>query len=349
MTALTLLFLPLVNSINVASLHSAHLQRGSGRLTQVQCPTYSCADSPLTGNLCVEYVDTSDEYLLQECKSTQVCDAEINQQANVTCTPAPPPSHPKFPGSPCQSPSDCPSLNTCVKSVCHGGTQGSPCTVESTCDIGFVCYRPGGQAYCNKQLDFGDHCSGYIDDTLCRNDAVCGLYTCVPWFSLDNGQYTISAYAAYACKSGFYRMLDWTSEIVLCEEAPRSPPEQMPIACTPGSTCYSADGRYGLPCECGFNGQGAAYCPLFPGDDQYRQYLGLLQQYSTGLAACAFIAIGETQCGATTQLWEALNKASVSVAFWGMNEGNDECVKAIYTEAYWNETNPNLHPDRINQ
>lgn len=326
---------------NVVEWHRQTLQQLHSSPSPVQCASYMCADSPLASEQCVMYVKANNTYLLQECKSTEVCIATIDIQSNVTCIPAIPSSPPKFPGSPCQTVSDCPYLNQCVNNVCHGGTQGAPCTVESTCDVGFVCYRPGSQAYCNAQLNFGAHCNGYIDDTLCRNDAVCGLFTCVPWFSLSDGQYTTSAYAELACKSGFYVPLTGRSDIVMCAPAPKSPVGQLPQQCTPGSMCQSQDGRYSLPCQCGYNANGLAYCPLFPGDDVYRNYIDLLQQYSTGLASCAFIAIGEMQCGASTQLWNAVNLAHATVSYWGQTEGNDDCVKAIFTQAYWNETTPN--------
>jgi hypothetical protein len=57
------------------------------------------------------------------------------------------------------------------------------------------------------------------------------------------------------------------------------------------------------------------------------------------LASCAFIAIGK--CVSNEELWEALNLAKIQVMFWGLEQGNDECVKAIYTYAYWNETASN--------
>jgi len=55
----------------------------------------------------------------------------------------------------------------------------------------------------------------------------------------------------------------------VCLNAPTSPNVPMPIQCTPGTYCYSADGMYAMECQCGVNDDGNAYCPLFPGDSLY--------------------------------------------------------------------------------
>jgi len=323
---------------NVVDWHREAVGRLGGSRTSAHCASYRCAEEELDQLTCGLYSPSTNSYLLQPCPTGYFCSSSLIPQANMTCITSPPSSSPTYPGSPCLTNTDCPRRNTCnSQGVCEGGKQGAECNVESGCNAGFVCYRPDSQHYCNQQADFGAPCHGYIDDTICRNDAVCGLYTCVPWFSLPNGSYTISAYAAYACESGFYRVVSGRSDVVVCTQAPHSPVGSFPSVCTPGSRCFSSDGHYSAPCQCGLNAAGLAYCPLFPGDDLYQSYIALLKEYSTYLFNCAFIAIGQLSCGAPAQLWQALRSAHLALEFWGMTQDNDVCVQEIFTADYWTQ------------
>ena len=307
------------------------ISRGKSLQASSNCAVYRCADEQLEGLTCVLYSPSENSYQLQPCPAGYFCPSSLQPEVSLTCIPSFNSTKSTYPGSPCLSSSDCPRLNTCnSKGICEGGKQGAICSVESGCDSGYVCYRPGSQHYCNKQADFGEPCRGYIDDTICRNDAVCGLYTCVPWFSLPNGAYTISAYAAYACESGFYQVIPGRSDIVMCAKAPSSPVGLLPRLCAAGSLCFSSDGHYSASCQCGLNSSGFAYCPLFPGDDLYQSYLTVLKEYSSYLANCAFIAIGQMACGAPDQLWQALQSKHQEVEQWGMDQDNDACVTEIF-------------------
>ena len=336
-------FLTITVTANVINHHGDVIRQfqtqGSRVLRETICPSYHCTQEPLDEFMCGVYAPETHEYHLQRCPEGYFCAAAMNTESNMTCLPYKELVASTYPGSPCTSDADCQKRNHCNdQGVCQAGRQGDTCNIESACDPGYICYREEFDFYCTKQPDFGAPCRGFIDDSICRNDAVCGMNTCVPWFSLPNGAYTISAYAAYACASGFYTTIPGRSDIVICAKAPKSPASQLPRLCVPGSLCHSSDGQFSLPCQCGLNPSGSSFCPLFPGDDLYQSYLSLLKTYSKYLANCAFSAIGQLPCGAPESVWKELNRRHVEVETWGLKEDNDDCVKEIFTSAYWDQT-----------
>lgn len=312
-------------------------RRGTGLRETVTCPEYACEALPV--GECVEYNTTSGNYKVQGCAQGDFCPVALDTEADASCLPLEPSSNSTGnPGSTCKTNSDCSGLaQNCTKGICYGFPSGHSCTDQPDCNVGLMCENIGENGTCEPQIAPGKTCATWIYDENCANGYVCINEVCVGMFSLPNGAIVSSDYGSEACSSGFFEVFDAFPERGYCAPAPTSPVSMMPIACQPGSMCYSADGRWSTPCQCGINPSGDAYCPVFPGDDLYQNFLSLFKQYlvQSNPSSCHELDFGNQPCGAPSSLFSQLNLAKATVDMQVAIQGNPQCIKQTFTEAYW--------------
>lgn len=311
---------------------------GSQRLQEaVTCPEYACDALP-TGE-CVAYSATSGNYQVQSCGAGQFCPVALDMQADASCLPLEPSSGSSGnPGSTCATNSDCSGLaQNCTKGICYGFPLGHSCSDQPDCGVGLMCENIEENGTCEPQIAGGKQCETWVYDENCINGYVCINESCAEMFSLPIGAIVSSDYGAEACSTGFYEAFPGFPQRGYCAAAPTSPASMMPIPCQAGSLCYSADGRWSTPCECGINPTGAAYCPVFPGDDLYQHFLALFKEYmvQSNPASCHELDFGNEPCGAPAALFSSLNLAKVTVDLQVAIQGNTQCIKQTFTEAYW--------------
>ena len=303
----------------------------------VTCPEYACAAMP--AGECVSYSTNTGNYQVQSCAAGQFCPVALDMMTNSTCLPQSPNSNSSGnPGSTCTTNTDCSGLaHNCTKGICYGFPQGHSCSDQPDCNVGLMCDNVGENGTCQPQITPGKKCETWVYDENCINGYVCINEGCVGMFSLQDGAIVSSDYGAEACSSGFYEEFVGFPQRGYCAPAPTSPVSMMPIPCQPGSLCYSADGRWSTPCECGINPTGAAYCPVFPGDDLYQSFIALFKEYivQSNPASCHELDFGSEPCGAPAALFSSLNRAKVTVDLQVAIQGNTQCIKQTFTQAYW--------------
>ena len=340
--ALLSLFL-LGASANVFSFHRNYIAQFSkvtgekATATQDECPTYSCASLPV--GECVQYNATNNSYNLHSCLAGQFCPVALDSESNENCLTLPPSSQSfGYPGDTCTKNSDCSGLaQNCTKGICYGFGVDHSCSDQPDCGVGLMCENVGTNGTCQFQIPPGKACKTWVYDMNCINGDVCNNEVCVPMYSQPNGAIVSTDYGVESCASGFYESFIGFPEEGMCAPAPVSPVAEFPIPCQPGTPCYSADGRWSIPCQCGVNAQGSAFCPVFPGDDLYQNFLTLMKQYvnQSNPALCHILNFGEEACGAPQTLFTALNKAKVTVDYQVAIQDNTDCIKNTFTSAYW--------------
>ena len=302
------------------------------------CEKYLCSPSKLKPTQCV-YSTKSYKYL-QVCPAGSFCPWALNTHDNTTCvTGSDTIEYGGNPGDACSSNSDCGGLSFCnSNNVCQGGTTGDPCNDQPDCDVGYACHNVEIDSTCQPLLSLGKDCGNYLTMELCQNTLACNYGKCINLFSKANGAYVQEEIAGVVCESGFYARTTQPGQVV-CQPAPKSPRGTLPIACDAGSYCSSSDGKYSVKCECGFNPNGPGYCPLFPGDDLYQNYLAALKSYMTdpNLNNCHYLDVGQPSCQSVSQAkYQAMTSLAEEVIYFVAKVGNDRCVKNIITDGYWN-------------
>mmetsp|Transcript_11926 Transcript_11926/g.11991 ORF Transcript_11926/g.11991 Transcript_11926/m.11991 type:complete len:487 (+) Transcript_11926:503-1963(+) len=142
------------------------------------------------------------------------------------------------------------------------------------------------------------------------------------------------------CASGFAILSAGT---YTCASAPtnKADPTQ---TCTPGSQCISSDGKYTLPCQCGYTESGSGYCPLFAGDavaqNMINSWIILLKSYSTGY--CNTMRRWGYQCfvGQNANAELAFNTfMQYYIAYvggqWPFLQNNPTCIKETLAKEYY--------------
>lgn len=93
-----------------------------------------------------------------------------------------------------------------------------------------------------------------------------------------------------------------------------------------------------MECQCGVNAKGNAYCPLFPGDSLYQNYLQALKAYFTpsNLKNCHILNVGSQTCTTQPDLYTNLIKAKKEVDFFVAKVENSECINETINWSYYN-------------
>lgn len=249
------------------------------------CPKYKCGiDSlyplPADGEVCSKRVINGAEttYQLKICSNSasQVCGFNFQNETsscmdNVTSVRG------LLPGDPCVYSENCAS-NLCTTGFCVGADFGYNCVADVQCRAGAFC-SPAGK--CEALAKEGSVCGEGI--AKCMNHLTCNVGTCVPIGSMD-----LNAVAndAMACKS-MYVAVDGQG-VQRCASAPTliGFAGKM-VECAVGSMCkYSLgtpDTELQLPCRCGANPSGKAYCHPGEGNMQTDVKAVRLYQYNSVL------------------------------------------------------------------
>ncbi|OMJ79032.1 hypothetical protein SteCoe_21015 [Stentor coeruleus] len=342
MEKVLLLALLAVSCFGFQDFHTSYIQRFTRAHKEpskaTYCEPYLCSPKALIPNQCVYPVDGNN--YLQTCPSGSFCPWALSSPFNASCVQGSTAlSYGGLPGDACKSKADCQGLSVCnqVTGVCEGGKTGAFCNDQPDCDVGFNCHNVEQAASCQPVNNLGGTCGNYLTMNLCKNTLTCNYGKCINLFSLQDGTLVENDSAALACQSGFYELTQQPGQAV-CKSAPKSPKVAMPISCSAGTMCKSSDNKYQTPCQCGFNSMGQGYCPLFPGDDLYQQYLTALKKYMTypGLNDCHYLDVGMPTCsGVPKPIYEEVEATATEVEFYVAKFGNDRCVKNIITSSYW--------------
>lgn len=343
MKALLVLSLLLISATAFSDFHLSYISKfqsiSEDSVSQSFCETYGCSPSALPSNQCVH--NQQGKNYLQVCPSGSFCPWALSSHFNTTCVEGSDViSYGGVPGDVCSSNSDCQGLSFCnmTRGVCQGYTTGHSCNDQPDCDVGYACHNVEMAATCQPMKTLGGTCGNYLSMVLCQNTLACNYGQCVNLFSKKNGQFVDQDVGALVCESGFFDYAKGRHGQAACAAAPQSPRANLPISCNAGSFCRSRDGKYQTPCQCGYNSNGQGYCPLFPGDDIYQQYLASLKSYMTdpGLNQCHYLDIGMPSCQGVSQTkYETVVSLHNQVLFFVAKMGNDKCVKNIITPAYW--------------
>ncbi|CAG9322171.1 unnamed protein product [Blepharisma stoltei] len=343
---ITLAVLPLIFANPLIDHHNQYISRFiptedidnlSG--TSYSCANYQCSTTPLQANQCISYNSVSNTYNLQVCPSGQYCPWALYSKSSSYCLPFVPNLPGGNPGDTCNVPSDCGGhWPKCVNGICMAGDAGAKCDDQPDCNVGLACYNIPSNSTCQPQKSLGQQCGSYLTMNNCQNNLACNFGTCQKAFSMGVGAIVDATSAASLCSTGFYTYVKNNLNKAICAKAPKSPNLPQPAKCTPGTYCISADGQYAAACECGFNSNGSAYCPLFPGDDLYQQYFKAVVAYTLtpNITKCHYLDVGQASCpymqGAI--LNNVINAAR-QVEFFTRSLGNDQCIKSIYNSDYW--------------
>jgi hypothetical protein len=305
------------------------------KLTASACGKYACSPYGLPGDQCVYNKDNTN--YLQPCPQGSFCPWSIGHH-NTSCVEGSDAiGYGGNPGDVCESDDDCGGLSTCVKSVCVGFKTGHECNDQEDCDVGYACHNVDTYATCQPLNPLNGTCGDYLTMNLCKNTLGCNFGVCQNLFSKDNGEIVDEGVAGILCSSGFYVPSAEEGKAV-CTVAPTSPRRPLPFTCSAGELCLSRDAKYAALCECGFNPSGQGYCPVFPGDALYQDFLNALKVYLTDpdLDKCHYLDIGMPSCQAVSSIvYETVASASLEVQYLTSVQSNDQCTKDIITKGYW--------------
>jgi hypothetical protein len=103
-------------------------------------------------------------------------------------------------------------------------------------------------------------------------------------------------------------------------------------------------GNYTLTgdCECGYNNAGTAYCSLHPGDSIYQKYIQYYKKWaaSSDVMKCNTFRRNAAYC--RQSVWdsddaELFEYYEAYTSMYPKLQNNDACVKAIYTNSFYQE------------
>lgn len=251
------------------------------------CAKYQCKDKQSTcahshNNSTGTTFDIS-VVLSDICKKNEFCwaGAEPNvafygkDDVDGKCTPyTPKPAPNRYPGEDCTTNTDCwqpdkekypdeKLVGTCVNNKCQGYNKGEDCKVTAFCTAGNYC----DAGKCAAQKSKGAKCAKTEE---CQNQCLCFEGTCqAVWYSLGiNTDVSMYQDPASYCKFGIVskdNKCDYKNTTDTVDSKTNL------VSCTVGQKCNytSIDGAFDLDCECGYNEQGLAYCPLGTNQGKY--------------------------------------------------------------------------------
>lgn len=307
-----------------------------------QCPKYQCATSDLAPEQCIKYDAELNLYSVKACSQDNgeaFCPVALFSRSDSYCIQVQPPYSPPtgLPGDSCKSNEECDGIAKCVSEVCIGGKTGDFCDDLPDCDVGYSCHNLKQDASCEVQVALDGECGSYITSEYCVNSAICNNGVCAPLLSKGPGAIVDTISAGMLCSTGFYEEIAAKPEKAICIQAPESPNFPQPVKCSAGEWCYSSDYNYALQCECGYNSSGQGYCPLFPGDNLYKDFIASMKNYveKANLNKCHILNVGQEYCGASQEVYDEMVKTKRIVDFFPFIQENADCIKSVYTFDYW--------------
>lgn len=300
------------------------------------CATYGCVPTN-TKTQCITHKNSSNhsEYFLTPCYPEYECPAKAdnsNQFCKLKTTKQ------NYPGEFCSTDRDCTSLQ-CIANKCLGLVEGALCENAYDCNPGLYCSVNSKK--CTVQKAKAQTCD---NDASCKNDLLCIDNTCSSLFSVANNQRIeedlVDSKTGWSpgCQTGY---AVYNDGIYNCTTAPKSL-GPLPVACLPGSSCVSSDGKYPKECECAINLNGTSFCPLFEGDDIVKTFikdwlsLNALNSNCNAANPWGFecFASQSVQNQAVWYKWATSNSLYLK-NYYPLIQGNDECAKQIFTRDYW--------------
>lgn len=307
------------------------------------CYKYECAD--LDGSTCISYANNT--YYLDPCSSSnEYCSpSSPGTSDSVSCTKITPSTQPSsYPGEPCSQSTDC-VYGACVAKECY--TASLACTSDAECNPGNYCNNTNS---CSAQVALNS--TGCTSEASCVNNAFCDYNStqskCLAYYSLP--AYTPVAYCPNgvnsACESG-YCALDAEASQYLCTPTLTNF-WRLPAACSESDNCrsvnlpanFSSSDSISTECVCGYNPLANAYCGLFNGDAPALSYFTQLKAWlkTSSIKECNTARRFSQAC--YEAFWDQSNadKLTLYGTYFQMYPqliDNSNCVKAIYTSAYW--------------
>ena len=178
----------------------------------------------------------------------------------------------RYPGEVCLEDKDCKGgPKTCNSNyICDGQNENQSCTATSDCIVGLYCEKPlvDSDGTCKPQKILGESCDLSEE---CSNNLLCWNGTqCVELYSLENGVNSFlnqnDQFLLYdstlLCKSGH---VDNSFVCTENEYAKEMTVVDDYVKCEVGATCRYKESNNSYTtkiCECGFNSEGYAYCPI---------------------------------------------------------------------------------------
>lgn len=308
------------------------------------CYRYICAeaDMPWKDFVCISYINET--FYLKPCdnKFYSYC-PQINSPGNSTCQLFNNTSgyQLSWPGESCVTDLNC-AHGICQEDMCMGASFNQTCESDEDCNPGLYC---GDDDICQFQYQIGE--SGCSRDYECVNNAGCNLTStdsgiCLPYLSLN----TYDAVAPCSntvnnlCSSG--RCASNDTENFYCIY-PKS--VEMPKICSANSDCQSSvdpilNVTVQSTCSCSYSDTGYAYCGLFPGDEEMQDLRTYLQQWFKypDINRCNTVRRAAINCieqYSTPEFYVKYTYYLTQADYYPLLQGNDPCVKKIYTNYYW--------------
>lgn len=297
------------------------------------CNLYSCKPSTMSFSEGTCVYPSKSSYYLSPCPNSQQC--SVAKSGNSTCNnPIPPIPQPSYPGESCITSADC-EYGQCENKICIGNHWLEPCTSTSQCHVGLYCL----DSICWFQRDEYEECS---QDTDCKNNMGCyikninNLGYCVKYYSLPEKDwvYNCNNQRSDFCESGNCAGPGGKG---VCIDGIK--PRYLQTTCKKDSDCIGEGfgWEFYSTCECGYNGKGTMYCQPFLGDYLGVEYLKLLKSWysSDKISTCHTDRRMSEECMKQWKSYQEYLKALYLWSFFPQIQENDECVRKIYTDYYW--------------
>lgn len=244
-------------------------------LASATCPIYSCTEEALEVDQCVQ--KSGEAYSIEPCTDSIKSECSISSSGNGTCKAPTSSSVQKYPGEKCSISEDCMFSKGCVETICQGSSINETCADTHYCNPGLYC---SAKSICEQPSN--KECSSDYD---CSNSYTCNNNQCVKYLSINANKDcgVCNDGLNMACKSS--ACLSTGSENYCLDYI--SHPSKNATLCSNDDDCVSNKfGSLNLtinsPCNCGMNPSGNSYCALLPGDEVYRKYLELLEDWIEG-------------------------------------------------------------------
>ena len=296
------------------------------------CLKYACGNWTNTGT-CLQTNSTN--VLIQPCLAPLVC----NTTTGLCATNPVPPASPGWPGEACSASNPCAYGNCTSRGICQGAAVGAVCAQHDQCDTGLMCNStgvcapllPGGTAGCRSTFDC-DYSS------VCNKTFTESTGTCVIRGSVNLGQTVTDCNNSFSlmCGSNACKASNAQQFIGSCSPAIQSA-YNMPVGCGQNADCVGTDGTnyYVGSCQCGMNPTGSAYCAPFWNDIPGITLRNTMQLVYGHSDRCNTVRRYTNACFTATGNLNRMMVASFGFNYYPQLQGNDKCIKAVFTATYW--------------
>ena len=311
------------------------------------CPSYSCANS--YSETCVLYDPAAQTSQVYSCAPGSSCSFNhTSPNQNSYCTAQPPAA--SYPGERCEKSSEC-LYGVCdpKSKLCTGFERGKICNLTLQCSPGLYCKASSTSSIqiCSPLIQPGD--AGCSNSSDCSALAYCN-YSNTPETSKCLASLSFAAGTKVAlCYSGINYMCQSLKCVTIrginyCSSAVTSA-KSLPTRCEQDRDCTSISDVYvgqfyTESCTCGVNAKGLSYCPLFPGDVIYGNYIFYLSLWmnSQKITKCNSRRRMELPClksHLTTYEYHSLVYYMYMTLYYPYIQGNMMCVKETLNSVFW--------------